>query len=94
MQDPRGEIVVDIHIQSWITQSEDKLALGVYPDLSRMYIHAQLDEAAFCLYTLDEITFLIFRVTRLKVIFSDFLAELCHSEHVFPTYTLIPVNCG
>ena len=61
--------MVDILIQSWITQLEDKLSLDVYPDLSQMYIHTQLDEAIFFLYTLDEITYLIFRVTLLKVIF-------------------------
>ena len=44
--------MVDIQIQSWIIQLEDKLAQDVYPDLSQMYIHTQLDQTIFCLYTL------------------------------------------
>ena len=47
-------------MQSWITQSEDQLALDVYPDLYQMYIHTQLDETIVCFHTLDKITFLIF----------------------------------
>ena len=53
----------------WITQSEDKLALDVYPDLSQMYIHTKQDQTIFYFHTLDKITFLIFMVIPLKVIF-------------------------
>ena len=71
-------------MQSWITHSEDKLALNVYPHVSQMYIHTKLDQNIFCFLTLYKITFLIFWVTSPKTFFfSYFLAELGHSDHVF-----------
>ena len=48
--------------KSWITQSEEKLSLVVYPNLSPMYIHMQLDQTFLCFHTLDKVSILIFRI--------------------------------
>ena len=73
--------------KSWITRSELKLALVVYPDLFQMYMHTQLTKTIFCFHTLNKAAFLILRATPL---IGDFLNDFSGRMRSFCIYVFPP----